>query len=236
MTNQLQIGAILSYVNIAASVFVGLIYTPLMLRLLGQSEYGLYSLVGAFVGYLSILDMGLGNTIVRYISRNRVLGNARREAEFNGLFLAIYLFIGCVVVIIGSILCSHMDAIFGYTLSAAEIQKAQIMMGLLIFNLAVSFPLGVFSAEMQVYERFLFLRGTNILRVILNPCIVLPFLYYGYGAIMMVIVATILNISCLLANMWYCYHYLNIHFAWGKYQRFLLTEIAVYSFLSLIHI
>lgn len=65
-------GALLSYVNNIATIIVGLAYTPIMLRLLGQSEYGLYSLVGSIVGYLSVLDMGLGDTVVRYTARNRV--------------------------------------------------------------------------------------------------------------------------------------------------------------------
>ena len=63
--NQRRWGAVLSYVNIILTVLVGLLYTPLMLRLLGQSEYGLYSLIGSVIGYLGVLDMGLGNTLVR---------------------------------------------------------------------------------------------------------------------------------------------------------------------------
>lgn len=228
--NQLKAGALLSYVNLAATVAVGLLYTPVMLRLLGQSEYGLYSLIGAFVGYLSILDMGLGNTIVRYASGNRVTGDKQKEAELNGLFLLIYLALGAMAAAAGIFLCLHLDWIFGDSLTAGELREARIMMALLVFNLALSFPLGLFSAEMQVYERFIFLRATNILRVILNPFLVLPFLYMGYGAVMMVIISTVLNISCLLANMWYCFHYLELHFIVGHYKKAFLTEIAVYSF------
>lgn len=228
--NQRKAGAILSYVNIAASVVVGLLYTPLMLRLLGQAEYGLYSLIGAFIGYLSILDMGLGNTIVRYISINRVTGSKQREAELNTLFLLIYSGLACLVVCIGTGIYFHLGDIFGQSLSEAELLKARIMTALLVFNIAASFPLGIFSAIMTVYERFIFLRITNILRVLLNPIVVLPLLYAGYGSVMMVIVSTVLNLSCLLANMWYSFRYLHIRFQIGQYQRTLLWEMAVYSF------
>ena len=104
MKNQLKIGAILSYVNILAGLIVGLGYTPIMIRLLGQSEFGLYSLIGSLVAYLSVLDMGLGNTIVRYVSRNRAVGDKKSESELNGLFLAIYSVIGLITLIVGSIL------------------------------------------------------------------------------------------------------------------------------------
>ena len=158
MKNQLKIGAILSYINILASLIVGLGYTPIMIRLLGQSEFGLYSLIGSLVAYLSVLDMGLGNTIVRYVSRNRAVGNKKSESELNGLFLAIYSIIGLITLIIGSILYFNVDNMFGATLSVDQIERAKVMMILLIFNIAISFPLSVFSSLMQAYERFIFLR------------------------------------------------------------------------------
>lgn len=43
--NQLKVGVALSYTVILLQLVVALLYTPFMLRLLGQVEYGLYSLV-----------------------------------------------------------------------------------------------------------------------------------------------------------------------------------------------
>ena len=228
--NQRRWGAILSYVNIIATIVVGLVYTPIMLRLLGQSEYGLYSLMGSLIGYLSVLDMGLGNTIVRYTAKNRADGTAETEAKLNGLFLFIYSVIGIVALIVGFVLYANIENLFGATLSTGEMHRARIMMLLLIFNIAVSFPLSIFSSIMQAYERFIFLRVTNILRVLLNPLLVLPFLYWGYGSVMMVVVSTILNLACLLANLYYCFRSLDVHFCWGKFEKSFLYEVAGYSF------
>ena len=66
-----KIGAILSYVSIIASTVISLIYTPFMIKSLGQSEYGLYSLINSVIGYLTLLDLGFGNAIVVYTSRYR---------------------------------------------------------------------------------------------------------------------------------------------------------------------
>mgnify|MGYP001465151458 CR=1 FL=1 len=234
--NQRRWGAILSYVNIVATIIIGLVYTPIMLRLLGQSEYGLYSLMGSLVGYLSVLDMGLGNTIVRYTAKNRANGTAETEAKLNGLFLFIYSIIGFVALGVGLILYANIENLFGTTLSAGEMQRARVMMRLLIFNVVVSFPLSIFSSIMQAYERFVFLRVTNILRVILNPLLVLPFLYWGYGSVMMVVISTILNLTCLLSNLYYCFRYLNIRFCRGKFEKSFLCEIAGYSFFIFLNV
>ncbi len=230
MQNQLKMGAILSYINILAGLVVGLGYTPIMIRLLGQSEFGLYSLIGSLVAYLSVLDMGLGNTIVRYVSKNRAVGDKKSESELNGLFLAVYSVIGLITLAIGSILYFNVDNMFGATLSSDQIERAKIMMILLVFNVAISFPLSVFASLMQAYERFIFLRVFNIISVLLKPMIALPFLFMGYGAVTLVVTATIVNIACLLANVYYCFKYLDIHFKRGHFEKAFLYEISGYAF------
>lgn len=230
MRNQLKMGAILSYINILAGLIIGLGYTPVMIRLLGQSEFGLYSLIGSLVAYLSVLDMGLGNTIVRYISKNRAIGGKKSESELNGLFLATYSVIGLITLIVGSILYFNVDNMFGATLSIDQIERAKIMMILLIFNIAISFPLSVFASLMQAYERFIFLRIFNIISVLLKPIIALPFLFMGYGAVTLVVTATIVNIACLLTNVYYCFKYLDIHFSKGHFEKAFLYEISGYAF------
>lgn len=72
--NQLKAGALLSYVSIALNMVIGLLYTPYMLRMLGQSEYGLYSLAASLIAYLTVLDLGFGNAIVRYTAKFRAEG------------------------------------------------------------------------------------------------------------------------------------------------------------------
>lgn len=70
--------------------------------------------------------------------------------------MAIYSVIGLITLIVGSILYFNVDNMFGTTLSVDQIERAKIMMILLIFNIAISFPLSVFASLMQAYERFVF--------------------------------------------------------------------------------
>ena len=55
-SNQIKIGAILSYAIIIVNMIIGVIYTPILTSQLGQSEYGLYSLISSVISYLTILD------------------------------------------------------------------------------------------------------------------------------------------------------------------------------------
>ena len=77
--NQIKIGAALNYVIIGLNTLVGLLYTPYMLRMLGQNDYGLYSLVASVIAYLTILDFGFGNAIIRYTAKFRAERKQREQ-------------------------------------------------------------------------------------------------------------------------------------------------------------
>ena len=66
---QRKFGAGLSYISIISNTLVQLLYTPFLTKMLGQSEYGLYSLVASIIGYLTVLDLGFGNAIIVYTTK-----------------------------------------------------------------------------------------------------------------------------------------------------------------------
>ena len=70
--NQLKTGVLLSYMTMGLNMLIQLIYTPIMIRFLGQSEYGLYTLVGSFISYLSLLVWALLVHICDFILDSRL--------------------------------------------------------------------------------------------------------------------------------------------------------------------
>ena len=48
-SKQRKLGAVLSYISIIASTLVQLLYTPFLISKLGQSEFGLYSLIASVI-------------------------------------------------------------------------------------------------------------------------------------------------------------------------------------------
>lgn len=95
--SQLKKGALISYVNIALNIGVGLIITPFIIKKLGDSEYGLYTLIGSFVAYLSIMDLGLNNAIVRFTAKYQANGDKKGEENFLAVSLIIYVIIGFLI-------------------------------------------------------------------------------------------------------------------------------------------
>ena len=82
--NQVRLGAVLSYVSMGLSTLISLIYTPIMLGRLGETEYGVYGAVGPIISYLLLLSMGLGSAYIRYYSQAKVAQDRREMAKLNG--------------------------------------------------------------------------------------------------------------------------------------------------------
>ena len=232
MKNEMKKGAILGYINILATLLVGLVYTPIMLKLIGQAEYGLYSLVISITAYLSVLDMGFGNAMVRYISQCQAKNDGQNEAKLNGLFLIIYSIIGIITLIIGIIIFLNINNLFTTSLTIEELRKAKIIMIVLIGTIAVSFPLSIYDSYALASEKFVFLRTLNILKTILVPLTMLPLLLSGFKSITMVIITCVFNILYHVCTLLYDYKKLSmkITFSFTASEKKLFKEISTYSF------
>lgn len=228
--NQLKAGAFLSYVSIGLNNVVGLLYIPFMLRMMGQTEYGLYSLVASVIAYLTVLDLGFGNAIIRYTAKFRAEGKQREQYEMFGMFLLLYSFVGIIALLIGGMLYCNVDRLFDRTMTVEELEKVRIMMVLMCVNLAFTFPMSIFGSIITAYENFVFQKLVNIARIILNPLVMIVMLMMGYRAIGMVVVTTLFNVATLLINCWYCFHKIGIKIYWGKFKWDFLKEISIYSF------
>ena len=230
--NQLKAGVVLNYVVIFLNTVVGLLYTPYMLRMIGQSEYGLYSLVASVIAYLTVLDLGFGNAIVRYTAKFRAEKKTEEQYEMFGMFFLLYLVIGIIAFGIGLGLYFNVDTLFGNTMTTVELGRARIMMLLLVANLAFTFPMSIWGSIIQAYEDFVFQKSLNIFRIILNTAVMICLLHFGYKAVAMVVVQTIFNVLTLVVNFIYCRRKLNIHiyFRFKHFHWGFLKEVAIYSF------
>lgn len=228
--NQLKAGAFLSYASIVLNNIIGLLYMPFMLRMMGQNEYGLYSLVASVVAYLTILDLGFANAIVRYTAKFRAENRTQEQYEMFGMFFILYCAIGILAFLVGLGLYFNVDTLFDTTMNAEELGKIRIMMLLMVFNIAFTFPMSIWGAIITAYEDFIFQKLVNIARIILNPIVMIVLLYMGYKAIAMVVVITIFNITTLCINAWYCRYKLHIKVKFAHFKWIFLKEVSIYSF------
>lgn len=223
--SQIKWGSILSYLSMGLSIIIGLVYTPVMIRLLGQSEYGLYNTVASTISMLSILNLGFNSSYVRYMAKYKHDNDKIGIARLNGLFLVIFMVIGLVVFGCGIYLTHHLDIVFKNGLTVQEYDLAYVLMILMTINLAISFPLSVFTSIISANERFVFQKIVGLLTTIISPALTLPLLLMGYRSIAMISVSFILALISGGINIYYVFFRLNNRFIFHGFDKKLFKDI-----------
>ena len=89
-----------NWTGFAVSLLVTFFISPFVVHSLGNTNYGIWVLVGSLTGYMGLLDLGLKPAIVKYTSQYRTLKN---DEKINGVInscLAVYTVIGGIVALI----------------------------------------------------------------------------------------------------------------------------------------
>ena len=167
--NELKSGVILSYINLVIGTIIPFVYTPVMLRMLGQAEYGLFSLASSAVSYLSLLSFGFGSTIVRYASKYRAENDRNAEEKTYGFFLILYCVLAVLVLICGTIIAFNIVPIFQRGLSTGELSTMKILVLIMTLNSALSFPNSVVSSMIVANEKYTFRKLVDMLATVAAP-------------------------------------------------------------------
>ena len=227
--NQLKIGSLLSYGQMALAIVIGLVYTPIMLRILGQSEYGLYNTVSTTIAMLSILNLGFNSSYIRYFSKYKKEDNQEAIEKLNGLFIILFSIIGCIALICGLFLSFNLRFVFDTGLTESEYQTARALMLLLSVNLALSFPAGVFVSIVSAHEKYVFLKLLGMAKTVLSPLVTLPLLLLGYRSIAMVAVTVTLSLVTDILYGVYVIKHLRQRFVFRDFEKGIFKSLFVYS-------
>lgn len=228
-SKQLRIGAILSYSQMFLGIIIGLAYTPVMIRLLGQSEYGLYNTVSSVISMLSILSLGFNSSYIRYFAGYKKNNDNESIYKLNGLFLIIFLIIGAIACACGLFLTENLNLVFKDGLTTDEYGVARILMLLLTINLAVSFPMSVFSNIISANERFIFLKSLGMLKTVVGPLVTLPLLLMGYKSIAMVSVTVGIAVVTDTLYVVYVFTVLKQKIIFHSFEKGLFKSLFIFT-------
>lgn len=228
-SNQLKIGSLLSYLQMFLGVVISLLYTPIMLKLLGQSEYGLYNTVASTISMLSLLSLGFNSGYIRYFSQYKKTNDTEAIWKLNGLFLMIFTLIGLIALACGIFLSFNLDIVFSDGLTESEYFIAKILMLLLTVNLAISFPMSVFANIVSANERFVFLKIISILKTVFGPLVTLPLLLIGLRSIAMVSVTLVIAIITDGIYIYYVLKKLHNKFVFHGFEKGIFAQLFTYT-------
>ena len=139
----LKSGFILSYISIFIQSIISILYTPVMLRLLGESNYGLLQLAISTMSSLSILSFGFGSSYMRFYSQYKADNDNNAISVLNGMFTIIFISVSILSLIVGGFITMNTSTLFGKSMTASEIKLLKTLLGIMTVNLAFTFPCSI---------------------------------------------------------------------------------------------
>lgn len=222
---QMTVGVALSYVAIAAELLTGLLYTPIVLRLLGQSQYGIYSLVMSFAGYLTIFNAGANAAYIKFYVQAKETDKSKVDG-LNGLFLMLFVVLAVVGVSAGLVIAQFSPQLFGDKILPQEyalLRKSFVLLSALIGATVLN---SCFNSMVIANERFIFGKTVNCLTIMAAPIITAPLLFSGYDCTVIISVKLIITIVSLIANIVFCFKFLHVRYKLERYSRELIQSVA----------
>ncbi len=235
MRNELKIGSFLSILSIILGSIINIFYTPMYMKYLGTTDYGINSLVQSIMGYIGMLNLGLGSAMVRYTVRYRAEGKFEEEKSLNGMFLTIFTVIMFISIVIGAYIYYILPDLFVEKFTMEELLKTRKVFVITMIGTAVSFPVSVFSTNINSREKFLYQKSLQLLKMIMTPVAGAVLMINGFGLTAVVAVTVILGLITNIFDIAYAFK-IGMRIKFNNFDFEILKDISKYSFYIFLNI
>jgi len=226
-SRKVVLGAALRSGNLVANAVVSLLMMPFVVRMLGDRMYGMWLLVGAFVGYYGLVDLGLSSAVTRHLSAavgaqdydgcNRVYNASLR------LFSAL----GLVVLALASGFALAASKFAKTPADASVFSKLILILGL---SLALDFPFKVYNGFLYAYLHIHLLASLDLLSLVLRTILIIAVLLRGHHVVAMAIVTLLGTLPAKVLPVFYAHKTLPfLQFGWHRWDRATAKSLFSYS-------
>ncbi len=180
------------YLLMIGAALGGIIVLPLNLKYLGESEYGLWNLIASITVYFTVLELGYGGAIVKFVAEYRARKDARALNEILSTMFYVFSGIGILVYAVAIVVSFLLPYIFN--LDAAQARTGQIVLLIIAVNVAMHFPFSIFGGVINGFERYYINNMVGGGFVFVIAAVNVAVLMLGYGLVELVTATTIVRL------------------------------------------
>lgn len=222
-------GVLISCVLMFVQICSTMLFTPFLIRTLGQAEYGVYSLVLSISSYFALFDLSIGTSVIRYMSKYAAENNMRDGRKFLGVTTLYYIAVAFLALVVGIIVRSLIPQIFAKGLSETEIALAQKLFFITVISSVISLSTSAFSNTIIGFEKFLVSKGVAIFITIFKMILSVLALMMGFDSMGMVVANLITTVITSVIYVLYVLFKLKIIPIFKDISFSFVKEVASYS-------
>jgi O-antigen/teichoic acid export membrane protein len=139
------------YALVGVEMIVGLLTLPFNLHHLGPEAYGLLTLTAGITVHFSILDLGYGGAMVKFVAQYRAHRDARALNEVASTIFVVFSAFGVIAYLVIIALALNIGHVF--TLTPSQIQTGRWILLIVGLNVAVNFAFAVYGGVCVGFQR-----------------------------------------------------------------------------------
>jgi O-antigen/teichoic acid export membrane protein len=222
-------GTATKYLLLGINVGLGIALMPFTVRHLGTAEYGLWMLVASLTYYFQLLDLGYGNGLVRHIADRDARGDIAGINNILSTFVVVYAGLGLLAAAGTGGLIVWAVPRFPH-LSAPDIRRGQLLLGIMGIRIAVGFPMTVFGAATTARQRFALNNTVAIGVALVNGLVTYLVLASGHGLLMLVACTTTVGLVSYAGYAWTARRaFPELRIRLSSFNRDLVRDVTTFS-------
>lgn len=226
-SQQIKMGALMSYFALGINVLSGLVYTPWMISSIGREDYGLFTLAMSVIN-LFVFDFGLSSAVTRFVSKYLAEDHQEKANDCLGLVYKLYFYIDIVLFSVLTLVFFFIPQIY-HELTPDEIEKFKVVYVVAAIFTVVSFPFIPLNGILTAYEKFVPLKVCDVIHKVLIVGTMTVCLLMGGGLYALVTVNAISGVITILLKVYCIKHYTGARVHWGYKDTKLFKEIIGFS-------
>jgi O-antigen/teichoic acid export membrane protein len=183
------------YLSVAGEMVTGLITLPFNLHHLGADAYGLWMLTAGVTIHFSILDLGYGGAMVKFIAQYRAWRDTTALNEIASTLFFLFAAFGVFAYLVAVGLAFNLDHVFRLDPAQAEIGKWILL--IIGVNVALNFPFSVYGGVTSGFQRYDINNMVAIVSNVVVAAVNIAVVLMGYGLIPLVAATTSVRIATL---------------------------------------
>ena len=226
--------ALSNYTGFAVAAIIGLFISPIVIHHLGNAAFGLWALFQSFFGYFGLLDLGLGISVVKYMSEFKARGEQDNINIFGSTIFYTYILLGIAGMLVAFGLAPFITKIFTIPAGYKHIAFYGMIIGGL--NVAIIFPMSLQLNSLAAHQRYDLTNGISITRQIIYAISVILLLKHGFGLLELFLLNFILSIvTFLISFLFVAIKFQLVHFRLRFYQFNMLKKAYHYSIFAFLN-
>jgi O-antigen/teichoic acid export membrane protein len=221
------------YLAYLVDALLGVIMLPFNLSHLGMAAYGLWVLTTSITAYFSMLDLGYGGALVRFVAQYRARRDSASLNEILSTLSLVYTAIGALTYTGVAIIAFNLHLIS--TLTPEQVAISRTLLLIVGANVALRFLFAVFGSVIVGFQRYHLNNMTSIATSLVVAVANVVVLLSGYGVVALVAVTTAVRILALLVYRLNAYRvYPGLSINWKLFSLNRLREISGFSVFMLV--